>query len=167
MQKPNLNQMWETFVKLSLEDVPTGKHINVIRKRISPLFSRLEKEGVINWYCFLIHDRNTGVPTSPDDNNLYFHIRFSLVKNVDPNDFLPSYCVLTRKTQVAWVEAITGIDKSLLKNEEIEEAWRILGEQSEWVSKMLEIFKEDRDIPLSDIGQFLHFFANMTQLRIV
>ena len=166
MQKPDLNQMWETFVKFSWEDVPTGRHIDIIRNKIFPLISRLENEEIINWYCFLIHDRKSGVPTSENDENPYFHIRFALKKDIEPKELLPNYCVLTRKIEVSWVEAITGIDKALLKNGEIEEAWRIIGEQSEWIFRMLNIFKEDINIPLRNVGQFLHFYANITQLRI-
>lgn len=158
--------MWETFVRFSWEDVPLGRHIAIIREKIFPLISRLENEEIINWYCFLIHDGKHGVPTNENDKNPYFHIRFALIKDIDPKNFLPDYCVLTRKIEVGWVEEITGIDKPLLKNEEIEEAWRIIGEQSEWLSRTLDIFKSDVDIPLRDIGQFLHFYANMTQLRI-
>jgi hypothetical protein len=167
MEKPDLNQMWETFVRLSWDDVPLGRHINIIREKIFPLLSDLEKKGIINWYCFLIYDRKSGVPTSNDDNNPYIHIRFSLTREIAPKDFLPSYCVLTRKIPVAGVNTIAGIDKTLLKNEEIVEAWHIIGEQSECIFKMLDIFKEGINIPLNQIGQFLHFFANMTQLRVV
>jgi len=58
------------------------------------------------------------------------------------------------------------MDTSLFETEEIEEAWRILGEQSEWLLDMLNIFKKDVDIPLRYVGQFLHYYSNMTQLTI-
>jgi hypothetical protein len=62
------------------------------------------------------------------------------------------------------VESITGIDKASLKNEDIEEAWRIIGEQSEWVLEMLSVHKDDTGVTPYEIAQFLHFFDNMTQL---
>lgn len=130
MKKPDLNRMWETFVKLSWEDVSMGGHINMLRKKIHPLLSDLEKKEIIDWNCFLIHDKDSGGPTSRADLNVYFHIRFSVVKDTDKVDFLPKYCLLARKIPLASVNTITGIDKALLKNEEIEEAWRIIGEQS-------------------------------------
>jgi len=169
MQKPDLNRMWETFIKMSLEDIRLGRYINIIRFKIYPMISGLKDNGMINWYCFLIHDRKSGVPTSEDDNNPYFHIRFVLEKDVESDEFLlslPNYCVMTRKIGGNQVESISGIDKSLLKNEEIEEAWRIIGEQSEWLLNMLNIYKQDVEIPLQQIGQFLHFYSNMTQLAV-
>ena len=72
---------------------------------------------------------------------------------------------MTRKIRRKSIESIAGIDKSLLKNEEIEEAWRMIGKQSEWFLEMLNIHKEDVDIPPQQIAQFLHFYVNMTQLQ--
>jgi len=71
---------------------------------------------------------------------------------------------MTRKT--GRIESITGIDKSLLKEERIEEAWRVIGEQSEWAIDLLNTYKEDVQIPLSQIMQFLHYFFNMMQLGV-
>jgi len=88
--------------------------------------------------------------------------------DVDPNEFLgslPNYCVMTRHIERR-LESIAGINKSLIKNEEIEEAWRIIGEQSKWLLEMLSIHKEDVDMPPQQIAQFLYFYANMTQLQV-
>jgi len=152
MQKPDLNRMWETFIKIGIPDFASPKPfldssnlIQIIRSKIHTMISRLQNDGVINWYCFLIHDRRSGVPTTEDDYNCYFHIRVSLKNDVEPS--FPKYCVMTRKIKREQVQSIAGINKSLLKNEEIEEAWRIIGEQSKWLLEMLNIYKEDIDIP--------------------
>ena len=171
MQKPDLNQMWETFIRFSVEDVPLGRHVDIIREKVYPVISRLKDENIIYWYCFLIHDRHSGVPTSEDDENPYFHIRFALRRDINPKNFLPDYCVLTRKIEREWVAQISigkneVMDTSLFETEEIEEAWRTIGEQSEWLFNMLNIFKKNVTIPLRYVGQFLHYYANMTQLRV-
>ena len=170
MQRPDLNRMRETFIKIPTEDnrLRLSLLYNYIRSKIYPIISCLKEYGMINWYCFLIHDRNSGVPTSEDDNNPYFHIRFALTKDVDPDEFrksLPNYCVMTRKISRESVESITGIDNSILENG-IEEAWKIIGEQSKWFLEMLNIHKEDVEIPSQQIAQFLHFYANMSQLQV-
>lgn len=170
MEKPDLSKMWETFIKIPAEDnrMKISALYNTIRSKIYPMISGLKDNDMINWYCFLIHDRNSGVPTSKDDSNPYFHIRFTLKKNVDPDEFLdslPNYCVMTRHIERR-LESITGINKSIIKNEEIEKAWRIIGEQSEWLLNLLNIHKENVDIPPQQIAQFLHFYANMTQLQV-
>ncbi len=169
MQKPNLDMMWETFIKIGLPNkIPIIKLYDIIRFKVSSVISSLRNNDAGSWYCFLIHTRNNGVPTTEDDDNLYLHIRFTLRKDVNPNDvlgLLPEYCVMTRHIEPR-LESISGIDESLFRSEEIEEAWRILGEQSEWFLQMLNAHKEEVNITLRQVGQFLHFFANMSQLRI-
>ena len=160
MQKPNLDVIWETFIKIP----NTGSHIDIMRSQLCPLISRLKDKDIINWYSFLIHNRQSGVPTSEDDTSFYFHIRFDLRKTINPKDFLPDYCVMTRKVERTAIENISGINKFLLKGEQIEEAWKVIGEQSEWVMNMLNIHKEDTDVPTDQIAQFLHYYFNMTQL---
>jgi len=125
----------------------------------------MEKK-IIDWYSFLIHNRESGVPTTEDDNNLYFHIRVALGKDVKPKDFrelLPNYCVMTQPIERR-LESISGIDKSIIQNEEIEEVWRIIGEQSEWIINMINIHKEEAGIPIPQIKQFMHFYLNMIGL---
>jgi len=168
MKKPDLDQMWETFIKIPVEGdtIHLDDVYNTIRTKISPLIVSLRGDGILNWYCFLMHNRHSGVPTSEDDDNPYFHIRLEFTRDVDPSNVLPNYCVMTRKIHRKKVESITGINKSLLKNEEIEEAWRMIGEQSEWLLELFNIHKEGADIPPKQIGQFLHFYANMTCIAV-
>lgn len=62
------------------------------------------------------------------------------------------------------ITTISGIDKQLLKNEEIEEAQRILGKQCQWLMDMVNIYKDEIVIPLGNITQFMRFFLNMLGL---
>jgi len=171
MERPDLDRMWETFIKIGLpSEISIARVIHAIRFKIYPTISDLRKKKVINWYSFLIHNRKSGVPTTEDDNNLYFHIRLALKKDVKPNDFresLPNYYVMTRPIKRR-LESISGIDKSIIRNEEIEEAWRIIGEQSEWVMNMLNIYKEEIEMSIypKQISQFLHYYFNMMALSI-
>ena len=64
------------------------------------------------------------------------------------------------------LDSIAGIDKSIIEAEDIALVWKIIGEQSEWFLRVLSIHKEDTPVPPQQISQFLHFFANMTQIRI-
>ena len=175
MQKPDLDRIWETFVRLQIEPRRTlpDSIFNTVRTRISPLISRIDE--LIDWYCFLVHGKKSGVPTAENDGNAYFHIRVSLKQNAKPDDFLeslPTYCLMTRKVEREWVKDIsigegTKFDTSLLKDQKIEEVWRIIGEQSEWLLNMLSIYRDDIQIPLQHIGQWFHYFFNMTGLSIV
>jgi hypothetical protein len=162
MERPNLDQTYETFIRIEPESNP----INLIRFQIRPLIKLLRDDGIIDWFCFLIHNRESGVPTSEQDKDAYFHIRFDLKKRVDPIGFLPNYCVMTRKVEQTNIQSIAGINKSLLKDNRIEKAWRTIGEQSEWVLNMLAIYHEGIEVASDQIAQFLHFFFNMVHLGI-
>lgn len=167
--------MWQTFIKIGRPTAISFERVmSMIRSKVSPLISDLEQKKIISWHCFLRHDRESGVPTSEDDDNQYLHIRVSLKEGIKTEDFLkslPDYCVMTGKINRRQVEQISigqGIffDTSPLKNEEIEEIWRIIGEQSEWLVNLLKNYKESVNIPLEHMGQFLHYFSNMTCLAV-
>ena len=170
MEKPNLERMWETFIKLPA-NLTFEVHFDIIRKQIHPLVSKLKNDGIINWYCFLVHGKDSGVPTTPEDTNLYYHIRFGLIEDIDLTPLLPNFCVMTRKLDSSFVRNISigqdlMYDTQLMKDESIEEVWRMIGEQSEWVIKLLNSFKDSINVPYPYVGQFLHYYANMTQLRV-
>jgi hypothetical protein len=110
------------------------------------------------------------VPTNANDEDVYLHVRLGLQIGSTPDMLLaslPEHCMMTRRIEVGWVTNILGIDKTLLKNEDIGEAWRVIGEQSEWLLKMLNSHKEEANIYPSQTAQFLHYFSNMTQLRVM
>ena len=170
MEKPNLNRMYEAFIKIGLPgDFSVERAIHMIRFELYPLITQLKSDEIINWYSFLIHNRRSGVPTTEDDENFYFHVRFGLKEEVDSKDLnnsLPQDCldIEGKKIRKITPRTIRGIEKSLLENEEIEEAWRIIGEQTEWLINMLNIYKEDVEIAPNQVEQFLHFYSNMTGL---
>ena len=169
MQKPNLNQMWETFIQIPNNNNQVNLTVlyNKIRFEINPLVKSLIESNKIYWYSFLIHNKGSGVPTSQEDNNPYFHIRIASEKSdIDFTKELPKYCVMTRKIDPNWVREITIDDKgtkfntSLLKNEQIEEIWKIIGEQSEWLLSIFSIYKDNVEIPIQYIIEFFHYYFN-------
>jgi len=170
MNKPDLDRLWETFIRFSWSDLSSGGHIGLIRDKVASTISVLKAKGNIGWYCFFIHDKDSGVPTSADDDYLYFHILFILEKRINPVDVLPIHCVLTRKVDSESAKSISinnsgaKFDVSLLKDESIEEVWRLIGEQSEWLLNLLSAFKENVNIPASYIKRFLNHYTDMTAL---
>jgi hypothetical protein len=93
-------------------------------------------------------------------------------KHINPVDVLPIYCVLTRKVDPEWVRTVpidnkgAELNVSLFKDESIEEVWRIIGEQSEWLLNLLNSFKENVIIPASYIERFLNYYTDMTALAM-
>ena len=168
MQKPNLERVWHTFVKLTADRIPAGEHIEMLRFSIAPVLRDLMNRGIIGWYCFLIHDKKSGVPAHLDDS-LYFHIRLGLAENTDPGVLvgaLPSCFVGTEKVPKSEIDSMGGIDKTRLRSGAIEEAWRIIGEQCEWLLDLLDIYVGTASVFPDQIGQFLHYFSNITQLTV-
>jgi len=169
--------MWETFIKIGLpNEIPIEKIVRMARSQVYSTVSKLKDKKIIDWFSFLIHNRESGVPITPDDENLYFHIRVSLKDGIKQEEFqksLSGYCVMTGQPRLEDIDHITIDDKgtrfdtSLLKNEQIEEVWRILGEQSEWLLNTLNIYKDDVEIPLHHIALFLHYYHNMSSISAI
>jgi len=162
MKKPDLDRIWETWIEAGS---PQGRQelfnrgVSIIRSQVSETVAILEKRKIIDWYQFLIHSKE-------NDGKLYFHVRFSLRNGIDSKKFLdslPTYCLYPKHLERREVESISGITTPLLKNDEIEEAWRIIGEQSEWIIHMVSIHK-DVEIPIQQFVQFMHFYMNMMGL---
>ena len=164
LETPDLDRVWETYVQIP-HDNSDSTYVQVMRKQLAPLIHDLKEQGIIGWYCILVHDRHSGVPTTADDDNPYWHIRFTLKEGVDPSSLqklLPACCIMTRKADV---QRLWAINQELLKDCDIRQAWRIIGEQSEWFLDMLDIHREDADIYPRQIVQFLHHFWNLAKLR--
>ena len=180
MEKPSFDRVYDVFLRIGLpQEIHLGKLIDMIRLEIYPLISHLKKSKMITWYFFLIHDRKTGsIPTTEDDENLYYHIKLGLEKNINPEDFLQSIedCLgfkpLWRTTtdSTIYMGLHKPMHKNILRNEEYEEAWKVMGEQSEWVINMLNAHKDDAKISEKEyaehIGQFTHYYFNMLNLLI-
>ena len=170
--------MCETFIKIE-HPKEFKMRFDIMRFKIYPLVTDLKKKGVINWYHFLVHDKTSGVPTTPDDNNLYYHIRVSLAEDIKYEDFeslLPDYCTKTRQCKIESVDHIViaiksdgstiDFDTALLESEGIEEIWQFTGEQSEWLLNMLHAYKKSVDVPSQHVFQFVHYYGNMAGLGI-
>ena len=162
MDKPDLNRVWETYIKIDAEQ----SLVSVIRSKLYPMLNSLKTNKKITWYCFLIHQSRI-----QNDQNLYFHIRFEPQDGINDkeqvNQILPDFCeknITALCKNVEDIQHIFGIDKGILKNEDISEAWRILGEQSEWIMNLVNIHKENIDVPIGQITQFMHFYLNMLGL---
>lgn len=173
MQRPNLNKMYETFIRIGLPNTVLPEQVfEMVRTKVSLTVRQLEKDGIVNWYSFIIHNRESGsIPTSLEDRNLYFHIRVSLSGNNDLESLkksLKDYCEMTRPSELQSVDHIDlsedgkiRFNTSLLRHEGIEEVWRIMGEQSEFVLKVFDSFKDNIVIPTYEISLFLHYFHGM------
>ncbi len=133
----------------------------VFREKIIPTINLLETELGVEWYSFLIHNRNNGVPINYDGPQ--FHIRFENTQNIKKEkliSILPEYCEMIKEANIP--NSISGINLTLIENEEIEEVWMILGEFCRWFFNLVKIHKNENLIK-SNLCAFFHYHANILQ----
>ncbi len=168
MQKPNLDRLWQVWIKILPQDTIDSDFIaddfrcavSTIKSQVTEVVSILETKKMIDWYYFLNHQKDT------DPKNLYFDVVFSVKEGIESDEFvkaLPSYCLEPKHLDRGFGESIAGIEKKSLNNEEIEEAWRIIGEQSEWIIHMVSVHK-DGELTIQQFIQFMHFYTNTMSL---
>lgn len=169
MKPPTPARMWETFLKIAEhapnrdpnEEVvyadPAAKreetlaYLRVLREQVLPFVHSLEDDGIIDWYAFLLHDRTGGVPVPENDRSVYVHLRFC---TVDDSIFTnASPWVLTRR-----MPEVDVTDDDMW-------SWYLLGRQSEMVLEIVEHSKNDDDM-VNKLAGMLHYFSNMTQMRV-
>ena len=103
MNNPNTERVVETFIPIMIIGDTTiqvwHRYLDFIRNEIAPIIRRLEELKLISWYSFLIHDKNSGVPTTKDDNRSYVHLRFEIALSAKEHELraaLPESCILTQ-----------------------------------------------------------------------
>lgn len=171
MKQPDIDRVWETFLRIGQpSNIHSGQHLELMRSAIAPLLVDLQSRGIIGWYSFLIHGNASGVPTVAHDTDSFWHLRVCLEPDIAEETFVasvPPQWEMTRHVPHEEVRRIAGIQEAQLRGD-IGKAWQLLGEQGEWLLHVIEACSDELT-PLERlriINQFLHYFANMTQLRI-
>lgn len=174
MNTPNLHTIIEPFIRIDYSEKASAdanwqNYIDLLRSRVAPLIRVLTAAGSITWYSFLVHDRKSGVPTKKRDKGFYVHLRMSLSASADEDSFirdLPEYCLMTRKMQMPDTPSLDTVDISCLNGSNVEHGWRILGESSEWVLRLLDSHDQSKPVPQNNVAQFLHYLGNQLFVRV-
>jgi hypothetical protein len=172
---PNVERMIETFIPIEVsKEAPSievwQNYLNMLRSVVAPLVRDLTQKGAINWYCFLVHGRESGVPTSQEDDGAYVHLRMALATVSNEAEFikqLPSFCRFSRKMSVPNPPSLDHVDIQSLAKGQVEQGWKVLGESSEWVLKMLAAHDPSKQIPRQNVAQFLHYIGNQLLVDFV
>jgi hypothetical protein len=151
MVPPNLNNIVDTRVPVSLGE-RTG-YLNQLRQDVLPHIRKLQADRHLRWFSFLIHAEN-GSP--------YIHLRLEPTPGLDIDDFIELLPKHFQKPHHITLSKTSGLDRSILQNNDWAYAWKILGEASEWILCLLEGYK--REPSLKQIVQFLHFITNPLML---
>ena len=161
-EMPNVENIIETFIPIQVSKDATSlqawqDYLDMLRSVVAPLVRDLTQRGAINWYCFLVHNWKSGVPTSKDDDRLYVHLRMALTKASNEAEFinqLPSFCRFSRKMSMPNPPRLDNVDIQSLAKGQVEQGWKILGESSEWVLKMLDAHDPNKQVPPQNVAQF-------------
>lgn len=175
MKSPNLKRVIETFIRIEISNRTTSiqvwqDYLNLLRSKVAPLVRHLLDAEIIDWYSFLVHNRDSGVPTSEDDHGVYVHLRMGLTDTSSESellDQLSSICQMTRKMTVPTPPSLDRVDIRTLKNDKAEQGWRVLGEASEWVLQMLNSHDPNKPVPPQNVAQFLHYIGNQLLVKAV
>lgn len=163
MKAPDLASVYETFVRLPTR-VDYSGYYEFLRTEIAPLLEELTTAGIVGWYSFLLHTHSQGVPTSSDDPSFYVHLRLEApsVHSVDELiQRLPPTCLWTRSASNIDNPKWTHIPGTMSPSN----YWRVLGEASEWVLRMIKAHTNDAPVPGRNVAQFVHYIHNQTNLH--
>lgn len=161
MDIPNLTRIVDTYIPISQENL--DGYIDQLRREVVPSIRKLQSDGLLRWYSFLIHGADILEGREPMDTKTYIHLRLEPENGMDIKEFitkLPSHFRNPKPTNLA---NIGGLDSSVLRDKDWAYAWKLHGEASEWVLSLLETHG-DHPIPLQQIIQFLHFITNPLML---
>lgn len=174
-----MSETWETFLRvepLTLRDeAPPLDDQWMIQRGVdpsSPAVLRHLRDDVVPlvndlrpelWqFSFLVHAFPL-VPTEATDTALYIHLRLEFLDNpVEP--VMRALAAKWRFTRRWDKGEIAGVDSQVV---DVDSRWDLLERQSEW---LLNLVEEHRDADLGTlvkhVRQYLHFFANMAQMRV-
>lgn len=126
--------------------------LSLLETEVFPVVRRLARTGRLEWYMFLLHDRNSGVPTTPEDKGAYVHLRL-VFRRSQARPALPKAFQMTYGREE--LPDTTG------------RVARLIGYQSEWVERLVSSLPHTDDAArVREVRQFLHYFANMTQIKV-
>jgi len=173
MEKIDLDKVYGTAINLPKEcyypncQISWQKYVELLASRVIPMIHGLQKDGIIKWFCFFCHPKaqvaSQGIEILPDDTPLYIHIRLEVIKDIELGGYLflhypDSDCRPPTKDNS--LKTIHEIDISLLKNVQIEEAWKIIGDISGLVLNMIDAHSKPQSVMGQHFHLFLHYFCN-------
>jgi hypothetical protein len=184
--------IWDAFLRISepntADEVPVAEPgvlevkgapevLKLLRNEVLPLVRKLSAvrtnlvSDQISGYFFLVHNRESGVPTTREDKGAYIHLRlyfYYLNKRARVEQILGDKWEMLTPIRLESSE-IAGIDKKHLRDGSVDVIRDILKKQSELAMQIINAYTDDVD-PLVMIGQVrqnLHYLANMFQMKSV
>lgn len=144
--------------------------LRLLRREVLPLVRRRHDQP-IRGYFFLVHNRESGVPTTKEDKGAYIHMRLYFYDAKTPQQvakLIGDQWEMTRPIREE-SEDIAGIDRKFVRSGSADAIREILKAQSELVLKIIETYTDDVDtlVLIGQVRQCLHYVANMCQIKVV
>jgi hypothetical protein len=169
MTTPNLSRVVETFVPCcdSREAVRLWEaYFCFLRRTVSPIVRQLQRDAMVGWFSFLVHDCASGVPCPPEDTRFFIHLRLELLGEGRIADLdLPPTCLYTRIMPSVDERSLGSAHVSALVEPSVPNGWALLGLSSEWVLQLAERHKDNVSMPHQNVAQFLHYLGNQLLIR--
>lgn len=168
MHSPNLDAIWESFVRIGPcreSTFAAAHHVRVLRQTVAPAIDQVRRSGLADWFHLLIHDDGTFNVQAPPRGDALWHLRLSLRQAARPADLraaLPSSFEATRPVPRSQLDFIPGLDALLLKSADTADSWAILGMQTEWLLQALALYREEAE-PVAicwELRQYHHLLEN-------
>lgn len=137
--------------------------LRLLKGKVAPLLHNLRNSGLKSFH-FLIHDRQSGVPTTEDDKAAFIHLRLFFKRAVHLDLTVLGFEMTAPSGKMT---EIGGLDLSMVSGG-VRRAVDLINMQSAWVINVLtnHNWKDDGEM-VRQMRQFLHYFANMTQMKLI
>ena len=157
VELPDLNRIVDTYVPVSATSQPA--YLNQLRQDILPHIRKLQADGHLRWFSFLLHKADQLEGREPvGDGRLFIHLRLERATDLDMKEFIELLPAHFLKPIPVPLPTIEGFDVSTLRDNNAAYTWKILGDSSEWILCLLEGYKEGPS--RGDIIYFLHYITN-------
>jgi len=156
VELPDLTRVVDTYVPVTSKNYPD--YIKQLKRDLLPHVRKLQSDGHIRWFSFLVHDATQLGGREPNDGRFFIHIRLEPSTELDFGEFvklLPNHFLNPKRDSLSH---ISGLDGAKFRNDDWAHAWKIHGEASEWVLFLLEGHKDEPT--LKHLTQFMHFITN-------
>jgi len=156
MKTPNLDRIIEVYVPV--EGDSFNEYIEQMKRDVLGPIRRLQQEEAIRWFCFLLHPAGS----FKDRENMkeswgYFHVRMEPDEALDTFTFIKTLPEFFLDPKPVALKEISEIRMENLTEENWAQAWRMVGECSEWVFSLLET---NQLITSRQLFKFMHFITN-------
>lgn len=156
MKVPNLNRIVETDIPV--KSLGQDDYLAQVRSDVLPHIRKLQTAGHLEWFSFLIHPASQVAGRDRNDKTPVFHLRLEPTSGLGINEFIQLLPAHFRDPHPVNLAEISELDCSLLLDGDWAQAWRVVGESSEWVLCLVETHKNN--IPPKQSVKFLHYITN-------